>query len=293
MIAKLAHLLPRLVFALISAFLMLNFGLAWLYVSSLTHPPCIAPAANPAWWPPPEAVELTTHRNHNLEAWYYPSANKAVVIVLLGHSGALGLSTPNIGFLLEQGYGVLQIESRACADPPAVVTLGYHEAADAMAGLDHLSGRDEVDPNRLAVFGFSMGGVTAIRTAARDRRIAAVIAEGGFYNLGADFVNSSTSWWQTGLLYAVAGAYWMQTGINPWQVSPIEDLELISPRPVYLIYGEHEVVNGYGYQQFEAALAPKTLWVVPGGFHGGNQTIAKQEYEQRILDFLFAALFQP
>ena len=288
---KLSRFLPRLGFALLAAYLILNLALAWTYTYPLTHPPCQLPFELPKNWPQPQKLKLTTHDNHILEAWYFPSTNGAAVIVLPGYGGALGVTNPNISFLLEQGYGVLQIESRACAQPAAPVTLGYHETTDAILGLDYLLTHQELDPERIAIFGLSMGGVTAIRAAARDERIAAVVAEGGFYNLGGDFVNSAGSLWEAGLLYSVAGTFWLQTGVSPWQVSPIDDLSNISPCPVFLIYGEHEIESGYGYQQFEAALQPKELWVVPDGYHGGNQTIAREEYEQRILDFLAETLF--
>ncbi|KAA3644959.1 MAG: hypothetical protein DWQ07_16285 [Chloroflexi bacterium] len=280
----------RLGFALLAAYLFLNLALAWSFSYPLTHPNCNPPTDIPSNRPQPEELEITTHDGHLLDAWYFPSGNGALVVTLPGHGGTLGLTNPDIGFLLEQGYGVLQIESRACAEPAAPVTLGYHETSDAILGLDRLLAQGEIDLHTIAIFGHSMGGVTAIRAAAQDKRFAAVIADGGFYNLGEDFVNSATSWWDAGLLYSVAATFWLQTGVNPWQISPIDDLPHIHPRPVFLIYGEHEIESGYGYQQYEAALQPKTLWVVPDGYHGGNQTTATEEYEQRILEFLSVSL---
>ena len=60
----------------------------------------------------------------------------------------------------------------------------------------------------------------------------------------------------------------------------------ISPRPIFLIYGENEVENGRGWEQFDAAQQPKQFWLVPDGYHGSSYFIAEEEYRLRILDFL-------
>jgi dienelactone hydrolase len=127
--------------------------------------------------------------------------------------------------------------------------------------LDFLLGRPEVDPGRIGVMGFSMGGVTAIRAAARHAQIAAIVAEGGYFNLGKHLAgNGATeSIPMRALRYSIAAAYWLQVGENPWQVSPIDDLPAISPRAVLLIYGEGEIFNGLGDLQFSAAGEPKEL----------------------------------
>lgn len=49
------------------------------------------------------------------------------------------------------------------------------------AAYDYVSGRDEVDPHRVAVMGYSFGGFYAPRIAAHDRRYAACVAFGAMY----------------------------------------------------------------------------------------------------------------
>jgi dipeptidyl aminopeptidase/acylaminoacyl peptidase len=52
----------------------------------------------------------------------------------------------------------------------------------AGAAYDYLITRKEVDPARVAVMGFSMGGYYAPRAAAMDKRFAACIAWGGHFD---------------------------------------------------------------------------------------------------------------
>jgi fermentation-respiration switch protein FrsA (DUF1100 family) len=171
--------------------------------------------------------------------------------------------------------------------------LGHTEVLDAAAGLEFLA--DQPDVNRIGAMGFSMGGVTAIRTTARHPEIMAVVAEGGYYNLGDHIVNpeNPSSLPLRVFLYSIAAFYWLQTGINPWTVSPIDDLPHINPRPVMLIYGEHELSAGRGDLQYAAAREPKALWIVPGGTHGTNHIASPKEYQSHVLDFFRITLTEP
>lgn len=265
---------------------------AWFFVSALTHPPCLPSPPFPPGFPEPVQVQLNTEDGILVLAWYYPSRNGAAVITLGGLGGAGGAALPPAGPLIEAGYGVLQIGSRACATPVRPVTLGAREALDAAAGLGFLLARPEVANDRIGIFGFSMGAVAAIRVAARDPTVTAVIAEGGYYNLGDDIIEPESRDFLLHeiFLYTVAGTLWLRTGVNPWTISPMDDLRAISPRPVLLIYGEHEAESGRAAWQFAAAGEPKELWIVPGGAHGTNHLVAGAEYERRVLAFLSAAL---
>ena len=96
---------------------------------------------------------------------------------------------------------------------------------------------------------------------------------------------TGTNAWEKLLRWTVAGVFWARTGVNPWESSPVDDLPSISPRAVLLIYGEHEADTGGGWVQYEAAGEPKDIWIVPGGNHGTNYSVAREEYEVRVLAF--------
>lgn len=61
------------------------------------------------------------------------------------------------------------------------------------AVLDVLEKRPEIDAKRFGMWGRSMGGYAAPRVAAHDKRIAACIALGGFFDMGSFWDNSSTA----------------------------------------------------------------------------------------------------
>ncbi len=265
-------------------YLGISLYAAWAYVYALTHPKCYNPTPPAGGEHPPQVIQLATADGLRVTAWYYPARNGAALLAIDGPGGALE-GMPPVDFLLDAGYGVVKMGSRACAEPPAPVTIGAKEIMEAQAAVEFLQSQPEV--NHIGAFGFSMGGVTVIRTAARQPAIEAVVAEGGYYNMGRDFVEADRQvpLAERFFLYTVAGAFWVQHGVNPFEISPVDDIAQISPRPVLLIYGSKELADGRGEAQYAAAREPKTLWIVPGGTHGGNYAIATQEYRQRVKEF--------
>jgi len=281
------------IFALLllaGAYLAFNGIMAWLYVTALAYPGCVANPVPLEGSAPPQELTLHSADGVSLRAWYYPPQNGVALIALGGPGGSLGQSLPPVGYLLQKGYGAIQVDGRNCAAPPAAVSIGAKEVMDAEAALSYLQTRPEV--RHIAITGFSMGGVTAIRTAARHPQIEAVVAEGGYYNMCKDFVETDQMkpLLERFFLYNIVAAFWLKHGVNPFEVSPQDDLPEISPRPVLLIYGEKEVGFGRADIQYAAALQPKQLWVVPGGDHGSNYAVARQEYERRVAKFLLAAI---
>lgn len=288
------RLLKLSAISLLGLFVAGNVALAWFFVGALTRPNCLRNRVPPSEFPSPVEKWLQTSDGLSIRVWYYPSQNGAAVIAMGGTTGSLGELLPPVEPLLKAGYGVLQIDSRVCANPPAPVTLGYHEINDAAAGLSYILSRPDVDPKRIGIFGFSMGGVSAIRMAARYSEIEAVLAEGGYYNLGDDLVEmgSQQDVFQKVFLYTIAGVFWLRTGVNPWDSSPVDDLPRISPRHVFLVYGEHEAISGKAQLQFSSAGEPKSIWIVPDGSHGRNHIVAPGEYERRVLEFFDQSLIE-
>jgi fermentation-respiration switch protein FrsA (DUF1100 family) len=278
------RLLLSTLLGLLLALLVLAILPPWLFVYALTHPKCGEPIPI-SGVSVPEEHWLVTGDGHLLRAWYYPSQNGAAILALGGMGGSLGVNLPPVEFLARRGYGILQIDSRACAKPPGPVTLGYREARDAAAGLTFLLERPEIDPNRIGTFGFSMGAAAAIRCAANQPQIAALVADGGYSNLGENFAGYK----QGGFYAQVTGflsslAYRTLTGLDPNRSSPVDDIAALHPRPLLLIYGEAE--DGPPVADlWQAASPPKELWIVPGGTHGNNQRVAPEEYERRVVEF--------
>jgi len=269
--------------ALIFAFLFLIPGISWVYVDGLVRPDCPDPVPLPGF-PPMERIQLDVPEDElQIEAWFYAPQNGAVVVALGGLEGALGKNLPPVNFLLEEGFGVLQLGGRSCAG--ALVTLGGKEVQEAGAAVRWLEARPEVD--RIGLYGYSMGGAAALMAAAEEPAVDAVVAEGGYYHLGEDFMDpgSDMGIFERLLRAAIVGWFRLRTGVDPWDAAPVEAIGAIAPRPVLLIYGEYEQASGRPDLQFQAAGEPKTLWIVPGGDHGTNYLVAGEVYQDQVIRF--------
>ncbi|MEV0151816.1 MULTISPECIES: alpha/beta hydrolase [unclassified Nonomuraea] len=87
---------------------------------------------------------------------------------------------------VERGYTVLTFDGPGQPGTRHHQGLMFRPDWEHVVGpvLDHALTLPEVDPARVALLGASMGGLLAPRAAAFDRRVAAVIALDGVYDLG-------------------------------------------------------------------------------------------------------------
>lgn len=264
------------------------------YARGLTHPGCGGVRATPADLGI-EGAEDVTYLSHDglpLEAWYVSPRNGAVIILLPGLGGGRDGMLREGAILARHGYGLLLTELRSCAHPEGQATLGYREADDLAQAATWVL--DQPGVAHVGVLGYSLGGVTSILGAARDERIEAVVAEGGFYDLAADIANEGgENSLLEGLLFrAILFFFRREVGIDARQISPISVIDRISPRPLLLIYGEQEAGPTRPHEQLARAGEPKDLWIVPGCWHGGYLDVAAEEWEQRVVPF-FDAAFAP
>jgi uncharacterized protein len=279
------HFLRLFCLALVLAWGVMLAGLSLEYVNGLIAPACVSGASAP---PEFEPVSLHTPDGFTLRGWYHPPENGAVILLLAGNGGSRDAMLPDASLLARHGYGSLTLDYRSCAGGHS--SLGYREADDLGLMAQYAASRPGV--TRLAAMGFSAGSVAVIRGAARLQAIRAVVAEGNYYNLDYEIRNAPAAplslEWQIQNLVVLS--YRGLAGVWPVEVSPVNDLPALSPRPVLLVFGEKEIANNRGYDQFAAAGEPKQMWVVPGVGHGGYYQAWPEEYERRVIQFFDQAL---
>jgi len=267
------------------------------YAYALAHPNCSGPHRTPRDVGILDYQEVAFASTGSIDsvrhaAWWLPSKNGAAVILIPGFGQSRDGLLDQGAMLARHGYGVLLIDPRYCARPDVVFSAGYNEVQDVAGALAFVQARPEVRSNRVGVLGYSVGGATAILSAAQLDDIRAVVSEGNFYNLGHDIANTGGDNSLLAQFYyqVILFFYRFYTGVDAHLVSPIDAIGDISPRPVLLIFGEREMANGHAHQQLAAAGEPKSLWVVPGVGHGGYIQAWSDEYESRVISFFDEAL---
>ena len=126
-----------------------------------------------------------TVKGSTISAWLYlPATVNAKVPCIVMANGTGGTKD----MLLEgyarrfqaAGMAVLSFDYRyfggSEGEPRQLIWIP-HQLEDYAAAVDHVRGKKEIDPQRIALWGTSLSGGHVITTAARDHRIACVVAQ--------------------------------------------------------------------------------------------------------------------
>ena len=114
-------------------------------------------------------------------AWHYPGSNGACLVMAGGFALPKEPGTDLFAARFHAaGYSVLAFDYRhlgeSGGEPRQVVRI-HEQLADWSAALGFAATLPEVDATRLVAWGFSASGGHVLRVAARDRRLAAAIAQ--------------------------------------------------------------------------------------------------------------------
>ena len=139
---------------------------------------------------PHEEVRIAMRDGRKLSAWYVPSRNGAAVLLSHGSGGSRGRIPAHVRMLARHGYGVLALDNPGNGESDGHSNgLGDNAQPAIAAGLDYLARRSDVDPQRIAGFGLSLGGEVLLDAASHDRRLAAVVSDGATRPMDGDKAN--------------------------------------------------------------------------------------------------------
>ena len=142
------------------------------------RPPLIEVGAKPESFSlSAEEITLSAPDGTALSAWWIPGETERAIIFLHGYpaekSDMLSLAAP-----LSPAFSLLLLDLRYFGQSGgAFSTLGVKERHDVKAAVDFLK---EKGVSHIGVFGFSLGGATAMLAAAIDPRIEAVATYAAF-----------------------------------------------------------------------------------------------------------------
>jgi uncharacterized protein len=240
-----------------------------------------------------EDVTLTTSDELELKGWYVPSRNGAAVIVYPGRAA----TQDRAKFLIRHGYGVLLYDRRGEGESEGDVnTYGWDFDKDIRAGVEFLERRSDVDPDRIAGLGLSVGGEMMLQTAADTTGLAAVVSEGaGSRTIGEELDDEDVygsgfqKWFNASGIVLKSASMAVFSGTMP--PDHLADLvPKIAPRPIMLIWAKENDTATLSRRYLEAAGPTATGWEVPEGGHTGGLKARPAEYERRVVSFLDRAL---
>jgi len=278
------------------AIILLVIGLSLALVYANTHPPKyplhIPPSDYKANY---EDISFTTTDGLLLKGWLvkppHPARTSPAIIVCHGVGANRSDFTELAVSLSRRGYFVLTFDFRAHgASAGSRSSLGYHEQKDVAAALAFLRSRSEIDPKRIGIYGFSLGGATAILAAADTNGFRAVVADSAFASLPGMARTAVTGFYHLPsfpFVQLTIFGYDLYFQTDARKIAPERVIAALSPTPVFIIAGDGDelIPVENGKRLYAAAREPKELWIIPNAMHGATLAAAGPEYEKRVGEF--------
>ena len=248
---------------------------------------------------PVTEVHFTAADGVRLAGWFALASPSAPTIILVhGFKGSRVEMLPWARFLYAAGDNVLLYDSRGCGQSQGwSIALGAREPDDVIGAVRYLASRPDLAVKRFGALGVSLGAGIVLLAAAREPRLAAVIADSAWADEQPQLARMSSVPvgpiavpvlpYEPSLVDALIGARLEST-------SPLAAIARIAPRPVLLIHSadDHNTTTPLAGERalFAAAGQPKAEWIAPSGGHVGALFAHQADYERRVLAFFSAAL---
>lgn len=256
--------------------LLFFWGLRRFELAMTFHPEPYRPG--PAWTPPAngEDVWIEVAAGERIHGWFLASPRQpspAAVLYFHGNGGNLSYSA-----------GIAQAIAHNVADTLIVDYRGYGRSdgeaeaeeglyADGEAAYEYLVRRRGVAPEKIVLYGQSLGTAVAIDLAAR-KACGALIVESGFYSAGE--MGKIALPWLPGFVHRLAR--------NRFESGRKIGMARC---PALVMHGTHDDVIplDQGRMLFQSAREPKQWIEMPGGDHM-LFTSSDDAFRKRIFQFI-------
>lgn len=250
-------------FAVLGLAVVTVLALTWIFQRRLIYFPDPGAPPLPAGF---EEASYATGDGLEHSAWFLPvTSPRATVVVFPGNAGNRAARVPLAVGLADRGFSTLLVDYRGYGGNPGSPTE-EGLLADAVAAVEYLVNRRDVDPARLVYFGESLGAGVAI-SLARTHPPTALVLRSPFTSLG-EIGAHHYPWLPISML--LRDRY-------P-SIDTITDLDV----PLLVVAGSDDTIvpPEHSVVLFDASDAPKELVVIDGANHNDFDLLAGE----RLLD---------
>jgi len=199
---------------------------------------------------------------------------KGTVVHCHGNAGNVSDHFPLMDFLLEAGYNIFTFDysgygqSEGRPTPEGIIK-------DTTGALSYIKNRKDLDPNRIVLFGQSLGGAAASGAMVLDPSVRCIILESTF-----------TTYREMALSTALGRFLFFLVPFVIPNTGPSHDLKKINERPILILHGDLDIVIPPRLGEKLHAQFPKSEFALLRGFQhiGGSDSHA--DYAKKILQFL-------
>jgi pimeloyl-ACP methyl ester carboxylesterase len=147
----------------------------------------LCPARNPATFDlsvmmgRPMTFSFPLANGTTRDGWLFPGLRGApVVVVCHGYLAQRADVLTLVTALQDHQFNVFLFDFSGHGTSSGYTTLGYRETAELRAAVHALATRDDLDPQRVGLWGVDMGGYAALEVAAVDPRIVALAVDDAY-----------------------------------------------------------------------------------------------------------------
>ena len=241
---------------------------------------------------PYEQLNIQSDR-YNLIGYYLSNNSNKTAILLHGWKGSSEERMADAFKYIDYGYNVFLPDLRGHGKSDGkYIGMGCSERKDIFKWIDYLKEKYGSDKNFI-LDGISMGGATVLALSGEEETtsyVKAIISDCGFtsiHDLIPNFVNKIPKIFRNILVKMVELWCILFCGFSFNKCTPIMQIRK-SKTPIFIIHGTEDrfVPFEMGKKLYDACSSEKEYWAVEGAKHIMSSWVAKNEYKQKVKDFL-------
>jgi len=218
---------------------------------------------------PPEVVQIS-YEHCYMPAYFYKveGVSKQPTVIMFGGLDSTAEETyfSIVPYLRERGLAVLTVDGPGQGGALRLnhlVSRPDYEVAGT-AALEWALKRDDIDPDRIAIMAWSMGGYMAARMAAFEPRFKACAILGAVYNYSAVWDRRPDNHPLASILQHVLGVSSMPEAREKLKQFTLEGVLHRIKCPTFIIHGEEDrqVLVEHAYRVYEELTCEKRLEIV-------------------------------
>ncbi len=221
-----------------------------------------------------EDVKIPVSSGVTLSAWWLKSSKPDASAIILFHGNAGNISHRLFKAvpLVQKGYDVLLVDYRGYGKSTGDIKSAADLAEDGEKTLEWVREEKGLSPDRIILFGESIGSTVALELAARHR-VKAVILEGAF--------TSAEELVKMHYPFVPAAA------LGGFRVDNEKNIQK-NRSPLLVIHGTQDTICPIAMAEklFHAAPGRKELFKVEGADHNDLPVVAGKSYAEKIDEFI-------
>jgi fermentation-respiration switch protein FrsA (DUF1100 family) len=230
-------------------------------------------------------IEFSSN-NVSLRGWFLaPSRDDGASILFVhGHGGNRNDFDEWAAAFAAEGYGLLLFDLHAQGESDGErITMGVTEAEDVKAAFNYLIAQDGINPERIAIFGHSMGAATSILATAQIPQIRCILVSAPYSsirNVLNDRIPTTVGFPSLFFPDMIVGMSSYLSGADYSLANPLAVVGEIH-QPIIFMAGSSDDTIPPSHSQilYDAANEPKELHYIEGANHNDM-------FDVRFSDFL-------